>query len=145
MKRIVSLMLCFLFVLCLASCKSKNKKTVDENKSSSVVVEEDNQKTFDIKTEVTTLKYPERWEKTADIKTEEDKVVFSLNDKTVFEIVFKECDGYLLGTYNGTPIYIVETETEDYNEKLMLEDVDIILQNLLEDENFKVATNSGEN
>ena len=145
MKRIVSLLFCLLFVLCFASCKTKNKKVVDDNKSSSVVIEEDNQKTFDIKTQVTTLKYPERWQNAADIKTEDDKVVFSLNDKTVFEIVFKECDGYLLGTYNGTPIYIVETETEDYNEKLMLEDVDIILQNLLEDENFKVATNSGEN
>ena len=143
MKKIVCLLLCFVFVFSFASCKKEKKKVSDNN--SSIVVDEDNSKTFDIKTEVTTLKYPERWKDNADIETKDDKVVFKLNDKTVFEIVFKECDGYLLGTYNGTPVYVIENETDDYNEKLMLEDIDIILQNLLEDENFKVATNSGDN
>ena len=93
---------------------------------------------FDIKTPVVTLKYPNKWKDKVKVEVTEDSVKFSDNGTAVFDLVFKETKGYLLGTYKGTPIYMVEHTVKTDEQAAMQQDVNVILKYLMKDPNFKM-------
>ena len=94
--------------------------------------------TFDIKTSVVTMKYPCRWQDKVQIDVSDEGVKFSNDGTPLFDLMFEECDGYLLGTYKDTPIYIVDYSVDTDEQMIMQEDVNVILQNLMEDSNFVI-------
>lgn len=92
---------------------------------------------FDIETPLVTLKYPEKWKDKANIEVLPEGVKFSTADGTpLFDLMFVESEGYVLGTYNGNPIYMVEYPVNTEEQIEMQEDVNVILQYLLGDDNF---------
>ena len=99
-------------------------------------VEKIDDSTVDIETSVTTLKYPARWKDTVTANVTENGVSFVNYGTSLFDLVFTECDGFLLGTYNDTPIYIVDYPVYSDEQAAMQEDVNVILQHLMEDPNF---------
>lgn len=102
------------------------------------VIEWEDNKTFDIKTSIVTMKYPNKWKDKVQVDVSDDEVKFSNNGTHLFDLVFKECDGYLLGTYNGNPIYVVDYDVKNDEQAAMQEDVNVILRNLMEDSNFVI-------
>jgi len=93
---------------------------------------------FEIKTPLVTLKYPNKWKDKVKVEVTEDSVKFSDNGTPVFDLVFKETKGYLLGTYNGTPVYMVEHPVKNDEQAAMQQDVNVILKYLMKDPNFKM-------
>lgn len=103
------------------------------------IIENEDNTTFDIPTSVVTLKYPARWQESVWVEVADNGVKFSCNSVPLFDIMFTECDGYLLGTYNGTPVYIVEYQVTEQTHIEMQADVNVIFQNLMQDSAFTVA------
>lgn len=101
-------------------------------------IETEDNSTFDIETPITVMKYPAKWQDKVEISVSEEGVKFSASGVPLFDLVFAEGDGFLLGTYNGTPIYIVDYPVETEEMLAMQEDVNVILQYLIEDSNFKI-------
>lgn len=93
---------------------------------------------FDIETPVVTLKYPNKWKNKVKVEVTDDSVKFSNNGTPVFDLVFKETKGYLLGTYKDTPIYMVEHPVKTNEQAAMQQDVNVILKHLMKDPNFKM-------
>lgn len=102
-------------------------------------LEKEDNSTFGIKTSVVTMKYPTKWQEKVQIEVTDNGVKFSNNGTPLFDLMFVECNGYLLGTYNGTPIYIVDYKVENDEQAIMQEDVNVILQHLMEDKNFVIG------
>ena len=102
------------------------------------IVEPEDTAVFDIETSVVTLKYPEKWKDQVQVDVQKDGVKFSANGTPLFDLMFKECDGYLLGTYQDTPIYMVEHPVENEEQAAMQMGVNTILQELMQDSNFVV-------
>lgn len=109
-----------------------------------IVLYEDDE-TFDIQTNVTTLKYPAQWKDKVTVDVSDDAVRFSYGDNKLFDLSFVETeDGFLIGKYQDTPIYLVNyeltqgdmTELEFTELNLMQEDNSVILTHLVEDPNF---------
>lgn len=111
------------------------------------IIEWEDTSTFDIQTPVVTMKYPNKWKEKVTVDVSDDAVKFSCNGTKLFDLCFVDCDGYLLGTYKDTPIYIVDYSIsksnyseEQYSELCtMQDDVNVILQALMKDSNFKLA------
>ena len=99
-------------------------------------LEKEDSSTLDISTSIVTMKYPSKWREKVQIEVEDNGVKFSNNGTMLFDLMFIECDGYLLGTYSGTPIYIVDYSVNNDEQAIMQEDVNVILQYLMEDKNF---------
>ena len=97
--------------------------------------------TFDIWTSVVTLKYPAKWADRVSVTLGDAGVYFTCGEVRLFDIVFAECEGYLLGTYGAPPIYIIDYPVEGDELCAMQEDVNVILQNLMKDENFTLNMN----
>lgn len=93
-------------------------------------------KLFEIKTDVVSLYYPEKWKDKVDVKVNGKTVSFMNNGDKVFDLRFENCDGYLLGTYKNTPIYIVEYKAKNDDQVAMQQDVNVIINNLSKDKNF---------
>ena len=93
---------------------------------------------FEIQTSVVTLKYPNKWKNKVKVEVTDDSVKFSNNGTPVFDLVFKETKGYLLGTYKDTPIYMVEHPVKNNEQAAMQQDVNVILKYLMQDPNFKM-------
>lgn len=91
---------------------------------------------FEIETPLVTLKYPNKWKDKVKVEVTGDSVKFSDNGTPLFDLVFKETDGYLLGTYKGTPIYMVEHPVKNDEQAAMQQDVNVILKYLMMDSNF---------
>ena len=102
------------------------------------IIEPEDHSTIDINTSVTTLKYPAKWKDAVQTEVTEDGVKFSNNGTPLFDLMFSECDGYLLGTYKDTPIYIVDHPVETDEQSAMQQDVNVILQYLMDDPNFTI-------
>lgn len=102
------------------------------------LVEVEDNSTTDIRTDVVTLKYPAKWKDVVQTEITETGVKFSNNGTPLFDLIFSECDGYLLGTYKDTPIYIVDYPVETDEQAAMQEDVNVILQYLMEDPKFTI-------
>lgn len=100
------------------------------------VVGKDDDATFDIETSVVTLKYPAKWKDKVQVKTYDKVVSFSAGDTKLFDLRFEKCDGFLLGTYKDTPIYIIDYPIDGDELMAMQADVNVILEHLQEDENF---------
>lgn len=98
--------------------------------------EQKEEKLFEIKTDVVSLYYPEKWKDKVDIKVDGKTVSFMNNGDKVFDLRFEDCDGYLLGTYKNTPIYIVEYKAKNDDQVAMQQDVNVIINNLSKDKNF---------
>ena len=119
----------------------------NENFVINEVVEYEDPTMFDIKTDLVTLKYPNKWKDKVKVEVTDDIVKFTCGKEKLFDLVFKECDGYLLGTYDNTPIYIISYEFDETkyseDEKMdlygMAEDVNVILQHLAEDPKFQTS------
>ena len=101
-------------------------------------VEKADEATFNIKTDVVTMRYPAKWKEKVQVSVENECIKFSNDGTPLFDLVFAECDGYLLGVYNGTPIYIVDYSVKTDEQRAMKEDVNVILQFLMEDSSFKL-------
>lgn len=102
------------------------------------VITEENNATMSIEGTPIPMKYPEKWKDSVQTEVTEDQVKFSNNGTPLFDLVFTECDGYLLGTYKDTPIYIIVYEVTMDEQLAMQDDVNVILQNLMDDSNFKI-------
>lgn len=103
-------------------------------------ITDDTTATFDIETSVVTLKYPARWQDKVAVDVTEQGVTFTAGETRLFDLMFAEVEGgYLLGTYNGTPIYIVDYPVNTDEESRMQQDVNVILQNLQQDSSFEMA------
>ena len=102
------------------------------------IVEREDSALFDIETSVVTLKYPEKWKDQVQVDVQKDSVKFSANGTPLFDLMFKEGSGYLLGTYQDTPIYMVEYPVENEDQAAMQMGVNTILQELMKDSNFVV-------
>lgn len=95
--------------------------------------------TFDIETSVVTLKYPARWQDKVKVDVSEQGVTFTAGETKLFDLMFDDLEGgYLLGTYNDTPIYIVDYPVNTEEESRMQQDVNIIIQNLQQDSSFRL-------
>lgn len=91
---------------------------------------------FPIETSVVTLYYPAKWKDSVEIEVKEDSVLFSAEGTKLFELVFRESEGYYLGSYNETPIWLRTYELSDDTHFAMQEDVNVIVEHLLKDERF---------
>ena len=78
------------------------------------------------------------WKDKIDTEVTDGGVVFSTDGAPLFELVFSEGKGSLLGVYDGTPVYVIYHEAKTDEQKAMLEDVNVILQNLMKDKKFTV-------
>lgn len=101
-------------------------------------VVEENTATADIEGAPIPMKYPEKWKNAVQTEVEKDRIKFSNNGVPLFDLVFTRCDGYLLGTYKDTPIYIIDYDVSTDEQLAMQEDVNVILQGLMDDPNFKI-------
>ena len=104
-----------------------------------VALEREDTSVFDIETPLVTLKYPAKWQDTVQTEVSEDGVRFSTEGTPLFDLLFTECDGFLLGLYRDTPIYIVEHPTNTDEQSDMIDDVNVILQHLMEDSYFVIS------
>lgn len=110
------------------------------------IIDYDDGSTFEIKTSVTTFLYPSKWKDLVTIDNKSDRVVFLYKEEKLFELVFDNCDGTLLGTYKDTPIYVISYTIDDekYSEEeyhdicSMQYDVNVIIEHLSTDENFSI-------
>lgn len=109
-----------------------------------VIVEVDNVETFDIETDVVTLKYPKKWKEKVTIEVGETKVSFTMKDTPIFDICFEEGYGSCFGFYEDTPVcivsYAIDEEAHSEEEYLMMcemqEDINVILNNLMQEKGF---------
>lgn len=102
-------------------------------------IETDDGSTFPIETSLTTLYYPAKWQDRVTVNVTDEKVSFLAGETPLFDLVFTQCDGYLLGTYGSTPIYIVEYPVADQEHAAMQMGVNVILAHLQEDDQFVVS------
>lgn len=108
---------------------------------------EDSGDVYEITTKVVTMKYPERWKEDVTAKEESDGVVFSSGDVKLFTIYFGGDKGEEIGTYKDTVIRLEtykfdksKMTAEDYQRySAMQEDVNVLLDALYEEKNFKAA------
>lgn len=112
--------------------------TRDYNFEVGSAVEPEDDSTFPIETSVTTLYYPAKWKDQVTVNATDEKVSFSAGDTPLFDLVFTQCDGYLLGTYGTTPVYIVEYPVTEQEHAAMQMGVNVILAHLQEDDQFVV-------
>ena len=103
------------------------------------LVAEDSSVTMDIEGAPVPMKYPEKWKNDVQTEVTEGRVKFSNNGTPLFDLVFTDCDGYLLGTYNDTPIYIISYDVSTDEQYAMQDDVNVILEHWMKDPNFKVS------
>lgn len=100
------------------------------------VVAGENTEVFDIETDLVTLYYPSKWKDAVSVSFVDGGVKFTNDGTPLFDLMFSACDGYLLGTYGDTPIYVVDYALETDEQCAMQEDVNVILDYLQEDPNF---------
>ncbi len=112
--------------------------TEDYEIATNEVVAYEDTENFDIETSVVTLKYPAKWKDKVQVDVQEDGVKFSADGTPLFDLMFKKCDGYLLGTYQDTPIYMVEHPVESEEHIAMQTGVNVILENLMQDPDFVI-------
>lgn len=115
------------------------ERDYDFTRSDMVAGETDNKEVFKIKTNVVDLYYPKRWEDRVTVKVTDTKVSFSDGDTPLFDICFEKVEGYHVGDYNNTPVYLVDYKTKTDEQAVMQEDINVTLQHLSEDPAFVAA------
>lgn len=110
-----------------------------------VVVEKEDETTYDIPTDVVTLKYPARWKDKIKVKSDSKTASFTSGNVKLFDICFFESNsGFRIGAYGETPVYLVTyefdkktKESKNYQELAqMQDDVNVIIENLKADTRF---------
>lgn len=104
----------------------------------------DDNELFEIKTSKVSLYYPKKWQDEVKTEVDGDKVSFSCNETKLFDLVFGECEGDILGTYDGTKLYLIDYPLDkgklkaDEIKKMtaMKEDINVIIDNLSKSERF---------
>ncbi len=104
--------------------------------------------TFPVETSLVTLRYPAKWREKVRIEVSDTGAAFSCDGRRLFDIVFAPCDGDLIGTMNGTPVYLISYEieqgalTDDQFDELcaMQEDMNVVLFKLMEEPGFEPAS-----
>ncbi|MBR6051869.1 MAG: hypothetical protein IKP68_11815, partial [Clostridia bacterium] len=86
-----------------------------------------------------TMKYPAKWKDKVTVTVTSDRVAFVNNGTPLFDLVFSDEEGYLLGTYSGTPISIVDYHVTTDEQVAMQKDVNVILGFLFNDPNFEMG------
>ncbi len=94
---------------------------------------------YAIKTSLVDLYYPQKWENKVKTEVLDDMVKFSCEDTPLFDIVFGGDKGVLIGSFDGTEIYIVDYPLKDNEMKNMQEDVNVIINYLQKEEKFVLA------
>lgn len=94
--------------------------------------------TYDIETPIGNVKYPVMWKDKVKTEKTGNTVKFSNDGTPLFDLVFEKCDGYLLGTYKDTPVYVVYHDVKTDEQQAMVDDINFILQGLMSDKNFTV-------
>ena len=94
--------------------------------------------TYDIETPIGNVKYPVMWKDKVKTEKTGNTVKFSNDGTPLFDLVFEKCDGYLLGTYKDTPVYVVYHDVKTDEQHAMVDDINFILQGLMKDKNFTV-------
>lgn len=94
--------------------------------------------TYDIDTPVGKVKYPVMWKDKVKTEKTGNTVKFTNDGTPLFDLVFEKCDGYLLGTYKDTPVYVVYHDVKTDEQQAMIDDVNVILQGLMSDKDFTV-------
>lgn len=140
-------------VLPLCSCGNKNS---DKTSADNTDTEVDITKTYDIITQVATLKYPLKWKDTTktnvvtkdDVTTVEFTATIENKDYHLFDFIFGGEDGDIIGTYTKDgkefSVYIKTYDTEtanvsdEVNEEIRQreEDINVIFENLQKTNNF---------
>ena len=112
----------------------------DYDFASGEALSEDDDATFEIKTSLVTLHYPKKWQDKVSVDVKDDVVSFSDGDTKLFDLILKKSkEGYMLGTYNDTPIYIVDYPVKSDDDIAMQAAINVIIAHLQEDSNFKIA------
>ena len=123
---------------------TENLKKDYEFVSNMVVQKEDNE-TYDIETDVCTLKYPKKWKDKVTAEVGKDAVKFSCDGTKLFDICFTEQkNGIYIGKYKDTPVYVVSYKIDDKGKskeqieelRIMQDDLNVITDNLQADKNF---------
>lgn len=91
---------------------------------------------YEIETNVAKLYFPKNRENEVDIAVSDNKVSFSCENTSLFDIYFGGSEGDLLGTYNDTEIRLVMYDINDDKLNAIQEDVNVIIENLEKDSNF---------
>ena len=103
-------------------------------------VSELNEDLYEIESPAGYLHYPAKWKNQTVVVSDAEKVSFSTTDGVaLFDIVFAECDGSLIGSYDGTPVYLVMYPVTTDEQYAMQEDVNVIIDELMKDEAFARA------
>lgn len=122
----------------------------DYNLILNVVEEREDDSTFDIETDVVTLKYPAVWKDKVSVNVTGDAVMFSCGGEKLFDVCFSETqDGIPVGEYQNTPISLVfyDLKKGDMSEEQfaqlnqMQEDHSVILNHLKEEVGYVPAVN----
>ncbi len=106
--------------------------------------EDDSNSVFEIKTSLTTLYYPQKWEDSVTIISEDNAVYFSCGNTKLFDLLFDSDKGDFLGSYDGTDISVVSYDIkkgklsdEEYTNLLGMQDgLNVILGYLDKDKLF---------
>ena len=138
MKRVICFLLLAALLISLAACGEKPEADDD---------------TYPIETPYGTLRYPQKWQ--AFTRTEENGNAVSFygwvegkSEQPLFTLQFGEGDGYLLGTLDGTGVFIVDnvpvfdetwSDAEKETVSAMQEDLDVIVQDLFARDSFTIA------
>ncbi len=126
MKKLTCVLLLIAVLLTLAACGEKPEADA----------------TYSIETPYGTLEYPQKWQNFTRTETNGTDVSFygwveGKPEQPLFTLQFGEGDGYPLGTFHGTPVYIVDgepffdatwTDAEKQTIYMMKEDVNVILR-----------------
>ena len=98
--------------------------------------EEIDDSVYEIKTELATLYYPQRWKDKVSVSTKDNKVTFSSGETPLFTLVFGGEEGVPVGTYEGKQLCIIDYPVESDELANMQEDVNVILHYLIGDQGF---------
>ncbi len=139
-------------ITCLFCVNRNHNRTDSEN--STIVIQEEPIETYDIQTEKGTFQYPTSWKENMRYEEKDNQIVFygkvgNHEEQILFTLVFGGSEGYLLGKLNGEELHIIDSDVqfdESWSEEeknqiiTMQEDFNVILEDLLKNESFELAS-----
>lgn len=164
MKSIVKALAAGTLIAALLICGAACSKKAEQPEETSDVeqyapIPDSDVPTFSVETPYCTFNYPERWEDKVKVETTEENgnytVSFSADfgkgrEARVFDLIFGESDEYVLGHLvredGNINVYLktYDLEGEGYTDEeykryvMMAEDINVIMVNLVETENFVI-------
>lgn len=106
---------------------------------SGVDVREEETEVFEIQTPVVSLYYPVKWQEKVTVETTDNGAKFSCGGTPLFDIVFGDGDGVVVGTFDGKEVKIVDYSVDDPEMANMQEDVNVILSYLQQNDKYTPA------